>query len=84
VKIDAAGYKKCIEGSAVIGPNGCADNFSSSGRKGEGGVTATMDSAKGPSRKGGVSFFDGGETKPQSDYTEDKKYLDKKAKELSS
>lgn len=84
VKIDAAGYKKCIDGSAVIGPNGCADNFAASGRKGAGGVTATMDSTKGPSRTGGVSFFDGGETKPQSDYTEDKKYLEKKAKELSS
>lgn len=84
VKIDAAGYKKCIDGSSVIGPNGCADNFAANGRKGQGGITATMDSAKGPSRKGGVSFFDGGETKPQSDYTEDKKYLDKKAKELAS
>ena len=84
VKIDVAGYKKCTEGSAVIGPNGCADNFSSSGRRGSGGVTATMDPKNGPSRRGGASFFDGGETKPQSDYTEDKKYLDKKAKDLAS
>lgn len=84
VKIDAAGYQKCINGSSVIGPNGCADNFAASGRKGQGKVQCTMDSANGPSCTGGVSFFDGGETKPQSDYTEDKKYLDKKAKELSS
>ena len=61
VKIDASGYKKCTEGTSVIGPNGCAGNFSSS-----------------------RGFLDLGESKPKSDYKEDKKYLEKKAKDLAS